>query len=186
MGRANRIHVVGASGAGTSTLGQAVATRLGAPFFDTDDFYWRPTAPPYQEPRDVAERVALMGTELNLTDRWVLSGSLCGWGDVFVPMFDLVVFLHAEQSVRLARLRVRERDRYGAEALRPGGAMHGTHEAFMTWAAGYDDGGAETRSRRTHEQWLELLPPACDVIRLDATTVAVADLTDSVSRRCGS
>jgi hypothetical protein len=95
----------------------------------------------------------------------VLSGSLCGWGDVFISRFDLVIFLLAATDVRLTRLLERERRRFGAEALAPGGAMHASHEAFMVWAAGYDDGGEEMRSRRLHEQWMAALP--CPLIRLE-------------------
>jgi hypothetical protein len=66
-------------------------------------------------------------------------------------------------EVRLARLRERERRRYGA-AIAPGGAQHEAYEAFMAWAAGYDDGlDVPERCRRLHEQWLAALP--CPVQR---------------------
>lgn len=94
----------------------------------------------------------------------MLSGSLCGWGDMFIPLFDLVVFLWVPSPVRLARLKERERRRYGDEAVAPGGLLHEQHEAFIAWAAAYDDGGLAIRSRRLHEQWLETLP--CPVLRL--------------------
>ena len=42
-----RIHIMGASGAGVTTLGRALADTLGLPHHDTDDYYWRPTDPPY-------------------------------------------------------------------------------------------------------------------------------------------
>jgi hypothetical protein len=97
----------------------------------------------------------------------VLSGSLCGWGDVFVPQFDLVVFLWVPRDVRIARLRARERARYGA-AVEPGGAMHARSEAFIAWAAGYDEGlDVPERCRRLHEEWLAALP--CPVLRLEDT-----------------
>ena len=44
-----RIHITGASGFGVSTLGGALAARLGCAHLDTDDFYWLPTDPPYRE-----------------------------------------------------------------------------------------------------------------------------------------
>lgn len=34
----------------------------------------------------------------------------------------------------------------------------------MTWAAAYDEGGLEVRSRKLHEDWLAALP--CPVVRL--------------------
>ena len=159
-----RVHIVGASGAGTTTLGQALAQRLACPHFDTDDYFWLPTQPPFQDIRPAAERRALLGSDLARHPRWVLSGSLCGWGDVFIPLFDRVVFLWVPPHIRLARLRERECRRYGAAAIAPGGAQHAAYERFMTWAGGYDDGlDVPERCRRLHEQWLAALP--CPVER---------------------
>jgi Shikimate kinase len=42
----HRIHILGASGSGTTTLGRALAERLQYPHFDTDDSFWVPTDPP--------------------------------------------------------------------------------------------------------------------------------------------
>lgn len=47
-----RINIVGAPGSGTTTLGRALATQLGFVFADADDFYWKPTTPPFQEKFD--------------------------------------------------------------------------------------------------------------------------------------
>lgn len=158
-----RVHIIGASGSGTTTLGRALAARLGCPHFDTDDFFWLPSDPPFQHIRDRAERQARLGAALTSHPGWVLSGSLCGWGDRFIPLFERVVFLWVPPGVRLDRLRARERERYGA-AIGPGGRQHAAYERFMTWAAGYDDGlDVPERCRRLHEQWLAGLP--CPVER---------------------
>jgi adenylate kinase family enzyme len=159
-----RIHIVGASGSGTTTLGRALAARLGCAHLDTDDFFWLPTQPPFQHPRPVAERQALLGGALARHTSWVLSGSLCGWGDVFIPQFDRVVFLWIPADLRIVRLRERERARYG-RAIAPGGSLRAMYEAFMAWAAAYDDGlEPPQRCRRLHEQWLAALP--CPVERI--------------------
>ena len=42
----HRIHILGASGSGTTTLGRALAERLQCPHFDADDYFWVPTDPP--------------------------------------------------------------------------------------------------------------------------------------------
>lgn len=159
-----RVHIVGASGSGTTTLGQALAARLGCAHLDTDDFFWQPTEPRFQTIRERGERQALLGAALARHGAWVLSGSLCGWGDVFIPLFERVVFLWIPPELRLARLRAREQARYGA-ALASGGPQHRRYEEFMTWAARYDDGTDVTeRSRLMHEQWLAALP--CRVERI--------------------
>ena len=96
----------------------------------------------------------------------MLSGSLCGWGDVFIPRFDLVVFLCLPPDLRLARLARREVGRYGAEAIAPGGPQHAKYEAFMAWAAAYDEGlDVPERCRTVHEQWLTALPCPCSAHR---------------------
>ena len=76
-----RVHIVGASGSGTTTLGLALASRLEIPHFDIDDYYWIPTDPPYREPRPSEERLPLLEPRLRASDAWVLSGSLVGWGN---------------------------------------------------------------------------------------------------------
>ena len=52
------IHVMGASGSGTTTLGQALAAKLGIRHLDTDHFFWMPTDPPFTMQREVGARVA--------------------------------------------------------------------------------------------------------------------------------
>ncbi len=154
---------MGAAGSGVSTLGRALAQRIGGQHFDTDDFCWLPTDPPFRKQREISERLKLLGDALSGLDRWVLSGPLTGWGEALVPLLDLIVFLHAPTEVRLRRLQARERERYG-DALDPGGEMHQQHQAFLAWATGYDEGYSEPRTLRTHEVWLSAL--SCPVLRL--------------------
>ena len=163
--KSERIHILGASGSGTTTLGRALARELTCPHFDADDFFWIPTDPPYQHVRGRAERQQLLGTALAKPPSWVLSGSLCGWGDPFIPMFDLVVFLWIPHETRMGRLHEREIARYGQEAIEPGGNRHEAYKKFIAWAAAYDDGDVTMRSRRLHEDWLLRL--SCPVIRIE-------------------
>lgn len=41
------IHITGASGSGTTTLGRALAQALGWRYLDADRYYWLPTSPPF-------------------------------------------------------------------------------------------------------------------------------------------
>jgi len=159
-----RIHITGAAGAGTTTLGAALAARLGVSHFDTDDYYWKPSTPPYQKSRDVEDRLELLRPDLANTGTWVLSGALEGWGDPLIPLFDLVVFLHVPTEIRLLRLRRREEQRLGKTAIRPGGPMHPRYSDLLRWAESYDKAGASQRSLKRHEDWLSQLP--CEVLRL--------------------
>ena len=169
---------MGASGAGVTTLGRALADRLAVPHHDTDDYYWRLTAPPYREKRPAAERLRLMEELFVGRLDWILIGSLDGWGDPIVPYFDLVVFLNAPTAVRLERLRDREARHFGADAVAPGGWRHPETEEFVEWASHYDDGSREGRNLARHQAWLETM--TCPVLRLDGTRLT-GDLVEEVS-----
>jgi adenylate kinase family enzyme len=160
-----RIHIFGAAGSGTTTLASALSAKHGHRHFDADDFYWLPTDPPYQKARPRADRQILLTKALAEIESWVISGSLCGWGDLFLSRFELVVFLVVPVEERLARLRAREIIRYGHEAIAPGGRLHEAHVEFLDWAQRYDNGGLDMRSRALHEWWIQRLP--LPVLRLD-------------------
>jgi len=169
----NRIHIFGASGSGTTSLASAIAAKHGHCHLDTDEFYWLPTDPPYREARPREVRLALLRSVLAQAQSWVLSGSLCGWGDPLISEFDLVVFLVVPTQVRLARLRARKIERYGYEVIAPGGALHRAHVEFLDWAGRYDVGGSEMRSRILHEAWLSALPGAA--LRVDSKVGMVSE-----------
>lgn len=168
-----RVHITGGSGSGTTTLGAHLARRLDASHMDTDDFFWMPTDPPYSDKRAVPDRLALMEQLFLPRDKWVLSGSVMGWGDPLIPYFDLVVRLDIPADVRMARLLAREARAYGAR-IEAGGDMAAASADFMEWAAGYDDPAFEGRARVGHMKWCEQLP--CPVLVLDSTR----DLADLV------
>jgi adenylate kinase family enzyme len=160
-----RIHVTGASGAGVTTLGRALADNLALPHHDTDDYFWQPTTPPYQKRRPAADRLRLMREVFLDRPAWILSGSLDGWGDSIAPSFDLVAFVFATTAIRLQRLRLREARRFGRDAVAPGGWRHEETEQFIDWAAGYDDGNRVSRNLERHQAWLATL--SCRIVRLD-------------------
>jgi adenylate kinase family enzyme len=166
---ARAIHITGASGAGTTTLGRALAARLGCMHLDTDDFYWLPVEPAYSAKRPAPERLRLLGDKFREagTPGGVLSGSIGDWGAPLIPLFSLVVFLCTPTDIRIARLRAREARQSGAAAIAPGGSRHAEHEAFLQWSADYDAGTVSGRNLARHEAWLAKLP--CPVIRLDGT-----------------
>jgi adenylate kinase family enzyme len=157
----NRIHILGASGSGTTTLGRALAEHLQCPHFDTDHYFWLPTDPPFTHQRERTERAQLLMDDITAQDSWVVSGSLCGWGDVAITLFEPVVFLSIPHDIRMERLRRREHARFG-ERILPGGDMYEISQAFLTWAASYDEGGLDIRSRQRHYQWLSTLP--CPIV----------------------
>jgi adenylate kinase family enzyme len=174
-----RIHVMGASGSGVTTLGRAIADALALPHHDSDDYLWQPTKPPYRNLREPADRLRLMHDMFVPRADWVLSGALSGWGDELIGCFDLVVFLKTEHDLRMRRLREREATHFGAEVIAPGGWRHEETESFLEWASHYEDGTREGRSLATQEAWIAALP--CPVLRLDGAR-PIADLVMDVRR----
>jgi len=118
------IHITGASGSGTSTLGAALAAELGCAFLEADDFFWLPTEPPFHARRPEAERRSLLLAAMAQSGSAVVSGSVSGWGAEIENGFDHIVFLYVDSALRLERLRVRELQRFGK-----------VNPAFLTWAA---------------------------------------------------
>ena len=58
------IHIYGASGSGTSTLGRYLAEQFHYAFLDSDDYFWLPTDPKFTTKRPIAERVPLMRQDI--------------------------------------------------------------------------------------------------------------------------
>ena len=173
----NIIHIVGASGAGTSTLGQALERECGYKWLDTDGYFWQKTDPPFVKSLPHEERVKLMGAAIEEHQKCVISGSLCGWGDVFIPKFNLVVFVDTPTDVRIKRLEKREAERFG-ERIRKGGDMYENHIEFIEWAKGYDASN-DGRCRKVHEEWFTLLH--CPLVRVDGTK-PVGDLLEQLKK----
>lgn len=138
-----RIHITGAAGSGTSTLGKALAAQLGARFQEGDDLFWLPSDPPYQTTRPVEERRALLLAQLQRSPQLVVSGSVNAWGAEVEDGFDGIIFLYVDTALRLARLRERELRLYGK-----------ADPAFLEWAAQYDAGPPEGRSLARQRAWL--------------------------------
>jgi adenylate kinase family enzyme len=149
-----RVLITGASGSGTTTLGRALAAKLGFAFFDADDYYWLPSDPPFRHKREPALRLALLLAGLAKVRSAVLSGSVVHWGAELEESFSAIVFLTLPASIRVARLREREGARFGQ-----------VDEDFLEWAAQYEEGGMAGRSLAIHERWLA--QRSCPIIRID-------------------
>ena len=164
-----KVHIVGASGSGTTTLARALAPALEATALDADDYYWLPTQPPFQARRDRDVRHRLIMADLAHNPRAILAGAILGWGEDVEHAFDLVVFLSLPHDLRVRRLRDREIARYGE-----------VNEAFIAWAAGYDDDPptSPTRNRRRQLEWLSTR--RCPVLRLEGDLTVSERLTQAL------
>lgn len=83
-----RINVVGTSGSGKTTVGQAIAERLDVPFIELDSLAWLPgwTNRPSEELRALVDRKTQQ-------DAWVVDGNYSKVRDIVWPRADMVVWL---------------------------------------------------------------------------------------------
>lgn len=160
------IHILGGSGSGTTTLGKALCDHFGYALLDADDYFWEPTDPKYTTPRKVEDRQRLLSEAIAAAGKCVISGSLCGWGDIFIPLFERIILVETSAEIRLERLKKREFEHFGGRIL-PGGDMHEAHIEFLAWAARYDTAGTEQRSRALHDEWLQKV--TCSVVCVNGT-----------------
>ena len=174
MGRG--IIVFGASGSGTTSVGAELSRILGFSHFDIDDFFWNwDTEVPFTTPNTKEDRIEKLLNAVNSCTGFVLSGSICGWDEPFIPLFDLAVFVKTDTSTRIERLRKRELSEYGDRIL-PGGDMYEYHNSFLIWASQYDDIlHPPERCLALHEQWATTLP--CPVIGIDGADEIEANAT---------
>lgn len=175
----NLIHIFGASGSGTTTLGQMICEKLGYTLIDADDFFWVPSDPPFTQKRPAEERIELMKKKISESENAVISGSITGWGDVFIPLFTLAIRIEMEPSLRMERLYQREKKLFGSR-IEIGGDMYQKHREFIEWAKAYDFGGLEIRSRAKHDQWQKLL--SCEVLLLDGAESPEVNLKKALNK----
>ena len=173
------IHILGPSGSGTTTIGKKLSEEYNLAHFDADNYFWKPTEPPYQHLRSIAERRRLLKKDLAKESGWVISGSFCGWGDIFMEEFDLVIYLWSPINVRLQRLKSREQQRFGSAVL-PGGKMFERHQKFLDSAARYDYDRTEIRNKRTHEEWMQKLE--CPVLKIEGEK-SVAEIMEIIKNK---
>lgn len=186
-----KIHLFGASGAGVSTLGSYIATRYGFPLIDADDIYWERTPVPFEVARPFELRQQELQKAVAGKPDWVISGSMMRWGDILIPDLDCAVFVEATDEERLARLKLREEQRYGA-GLKTRRDLREKSEKFLHWAMRYDHGDMEGRSRKRHEEWI--LSLSCPLYRVHNGDLAAAKIeldrivaaeTERLSKRPG-
>ena len=160
-----RLHIFGASGSGTTTLGAALAAAQGWLHLDADDFYWKQGVLPFSEKVPQPERVSQLLRAMQGHGDWIISGgSLYSWAEPVVPMFTHAVFLRLDDSLRMQRIHARERSRFG-DALDTDAERKRISSAFFEWAAGYETGGDRLRSLQRHQQWAAELH--CPVLQFD-------------------
>lgn len=159
-----KINLLGASGAGATTLGKALEQKLGWKYLDSDDYYWQKTNPPYEVKVPLAARNKAFLQDIAQHNPVVASGSMVTWGTHWKQIFDLVVFLYVPPDIRMQRLKNREQQRYG-NLLAGNPVIHQKMVDFLDWAAQYDNEAFDGRTIVQHQQWLQQL--TCPILKIE-------------------
>ncbi|MEO3404688.1 AAA family ATPase [Mucilaginibacter sp. CAU 1740] len=160
------INIFGASGSGVTTLGNALAEKLGYPYFDSDHYFWEKSDPPFTVRRDAEKRNSMINEAIAGLDNWIVGGSVINWNNNW--QFDLSVFLYIPQDVRLQRLKDRELERYG-DIIHTDRERNRLYHEFIDWARGYDELITNSRSLYSHRNWIKNLKTQVLVIEGDTS-----------------
>ncbi|MGI6254499.1 MAG: AAA family ATPase [Acutalibacter sp.] len=164
------ILLCGLNGSGKSTVGKALAQRLGWEFLDIEDCFFPKDDSDYlyRHPRSREEAGAMLLQRVQQTEHFVLAAVKADYGQEVTDLLTLAVWLQADPHTRAKRVRRRSYEKFGFRML-PGGDLHQVEESFFTFCDGRDDREVET--------WLSSL--TCPVIQLDGTG-PVQDTVDRV------
>lgn len=147
-----RLLISGGPGSGCTSTAEKIGHEMGVAIFDSDSFFHKPSNPPFQEQYSPEERRLMLGSALTGNPSWIVSGSVATWGlSSFKPTHG--VLLNVPKTVRLQRLVKRQRNQFGGR-IDIGGDMHGEHEAFIEWAAAYEERVGIGRNLATDSEFL--------------------------------
>jgi adenylate kinase family enzyme len=168
-----KIHLLGPSCSGTSTLGKLIAEKYNFPWFDTDAIFWIKTNPPFTTKRERNERIKLLEDIFEKNNSLILSGSAMEWGDFIRDYLDIIIYKYVEQETRIKRLLAREKERYG-NRIDFGNDMYEIHKEFIEWNKKYETGGMEMRSRKRELLWIS--EAKCKIIKLEQSKSSEEEL----------
>lgn len=154
------IMICGLNGSGKSTVGHALADRIGYHFIDNEDLFFSRTAPndPYANPRTREEAEALLAEAVRDHEHFVFAAVKGDYGADIVPLYRLVILIEVPKDIRMQRIRRRSYLKFG-ERMRPGGDLYESEEAFFRFA--------EARDEDYVRCWTQTL--SCPVVCVDGT-----------------
>ena len=154
------IQICGLNGCGKSTLGRALAERIGFHFIDNENlyFYRSNTDEPYMNPKSRTDVERLLMDEVSKHPDFVFSAVKGDYGKDIIPMYNYVVVIEVPREIRLQRVRNRSFQKFGNRMLM-GGDLYDQEEKFFQMVA----------SRRDEyvDNWLQTVK--CPIIRVDGT-----------------
>ena len=157
---ARGIQVCGLNGCGKSTLGRALAQKIGFHFIDNEELFFTRNAAdePYQNPRSRAEVEKLLMEEVRRHGDFVFAAVKGDYGSAILPLYRYAVLIEVPKEIRLRRGRDRSFQKFGGR-MKPGGDLYESEEVFFQTAAARPEDYAES--------WARTLP--CPVVVVDGT-----------------
>ena len=154
------IQICGLNGCGKSTLGRALAKKLGFHFIDNENLYFSRNseneAYTATKSRDEVERLLI--NEVHAHGNFVFSAVKGDYGKEIIPFYQYVVLIEVSKEIRMQRVRNRSFQKFGDRML-AGGDLYEQEEAFFRMV--------ESRTEEYVENWVNTLN--CTVIRIDGT-----------------
>ena len=157
---ARGIQVCGLNGCGKSTLGRALAQKIGFHFIDNEELFFTRNAAdePYQNPRSRAEVEKLLMEEVRRHGDFLFAAVKGDYGSAILPLYRYAVLIEVPKEIRLRRVRDRSFQKFGGR-MKPGGDLYESEEVFFQTAAARPEDYAES--------WARTLP--CPVVVVDGT-----------------
>lgn len=154
------IQICGLNGCGKSTLGRALAEKIGFYFIDNENLYFSNsnTDEPYMNPKSRQDVERLLVEEVSKHPNFVFAAVKGDCGNEIIPMYDYVVLIEVPKRVRSYRVRNRSFQKLGNRML-IGGDLYNQEEAFFQMV--------ESRRDDYVENWLKTVK--CPIIRVDGT-----------------
>lgn len=154
------IQICGLNGCGKSTLGKALAERIGFHFIDNENLFFSRTNTdePYTNAKSRTEVERLLMEEVSKHPDFVFSSVIGDYGKDIIPMYNYVVVIEVPKKIRSQRVRNRSFQKFGSRML-IGGDLHNQEEAFFKMV--------DSRHNDYVENWLHGLN--CPIIRVDGT-----------------
>ena len=150
----------GLNGCGKSTLGRALAQKIGFHFIDNEELFFTRNAAdePYQNPRSRAEVEKILMEEVRKHGDFVLAAVRGDYGKEILPLYRYAVLMEVPKEIRMERIRNRSFQKFGSR-MRAGGELYEQEEAFFRTAT--------SRPEDYAAAWTRTLD--CPVLSVDGT-----------------
>ena len=147
------IHIMGASGSGTSTIGEYLSKKLGFDIIESDFYKWKQTIPEFQVMRPIEESNRLLLAKINGAKNLIITGSLHSNPDTF-KYIDLILYLKCPTKVRIKRILQRDEEK-GRFSLKQEGKVKENFIFFLNLAKNYNKLGKDIRSKASQKMVID-------------------------------